>query len=135
MTTSKYGGNSIIKTSSSSFEEPEDVMEAAPLLSSAQTLTYEKTFEIHQEEIATIQATQRQLEAIAALQSMFSQHLEVQSISVDTIFDEAHLSFSHIGRGLDCLQQASANPEGPFKMGTIFLICLSMFLLLFDFIN
>lgn len=63
---------------------------------------------------------------------MLSEHLEVQSISVDTIFDEAHLSLGHVGRGLDCLQQASSNPEGPFKIGAIFLIFLSIFLILFD---
>ncbi|KGG52907.1 hypothetical protein DI09_126p60 [Mitosporidium daphniae] len=119
-----------------SLQNDESITERSPsILANAQALTYEKSFDIHQEEISTIKATQRQLEAIAALQSMLGQHLEVQSIAVDAIFDEAHLSLNDIGRGLDCLQQASANPEGPFKIGAIFLICLSISLLLFDFIK
>lgn len=102
----------------------------SPLIADATTMTMLEDLELQE-----IQGATRQIQSIADLQSMLTEHLEEQSLTIDTIFEDAVTSMDHVGRGLEYLKGANKHSEGPYKMGAIFLIVLALSLVFFDLID
>lgn len=119
----------------SDHQDDEPIIDSQILEQEAKQLFQSSTITFQSSELAALEEAVKSVQTIGELQNILSLHVESQSHTITTIYDDAILSYDHIKRGHDYLKRASSDPQGPFRLASMFLLVLTFAIIFLDWFD
>ena len=86
-------------------------------------------------ELSVIQSASESISTIAELQTLLTQNIESQALTIEAVYNESVYSLDHVTRGFNYLKQLRKDPDITYKLASLFLLLAAFVLLLLDWLD